>query len=92
MEKTDDTADDDTDLDSRDLSREDLFADQDDDDIEKTDLEVSKYNFCARLAHYMEGMPINEENRCWVEMYEDLSRKWKETISLDLSQNSTPII
>ena len=70
---SDDSTYDGNDIGPRDLLTEDIFADQDDDDIEilaeeKTNLEVSKYSFFDRLAHYMEGIPINEDNRKAVEL------------------------
>lgn len=43
-------------------------SEADEDDCERTDLEVSKYPFVERLDHYMERYPISEENRRSVEL------------------------
>ena len=39
-----------------------------DNDLDRTDLEVSKYPFVDRLIHYMERYPICKENLCSVEL------------------------
>ena len=41
---------------------------KEEDDLVPTDLEVSKYSFFERLHHYMERIPISEENRGTVEL------------------------
>ena len=48
----------------------DYDSEEDDDNIDnvRTDLEVSKYSFFERLHHYMERVPISEENRGTVEL------------------------
>ena len=65
--KSNNTADDDKSLD---ILKYDTSLDKldDDDDIEKSDLEVSKYSFFHQLFHYMEGVPVSEDNRKAVEL------------------------